>query len=132
GVYHLNMRTPDELRQSAGYFVQTIREAPRSALGYAGLASAYGLHAEYQREGSSSYETLTARAKMSSERALALDQASAEAHTVAAFLAYRFDANSEVADREFRLAFAADPSNAAAHNWHAIYLFSRGAIGSAQ
>ncbi len=132
GVYHLNMRTPDEIQHSVDYFTQTVLEAPRSALGYAGLASAYGLQAEYQSAGSPLYKTLLSRAKLSSERALALYRSSAEAHAVSAFLAYRFDANSTLADREFRSAFAADPNNAAAHHWHAIYLFSRGALGSAQ
>jgi len=132
GVFHLNMRTPDEIRHSVDYFMQTVQEAPRSAVGYAGLASAYGLLAEYESVGSSLYENLLALARRNSDRALALGQASADAHAVAAFLAYRFDDDPALADREFRLAFAADPNDAAAHHWHAIYLFSHGQIESAQ
>jgi DNA-binding winged helix-turn-helix (wHTH) protein/tetratricopeptide (TPR) repeat protein len=131
GVFHVNRRTPDDLRQSVGYFAQTVSEAPQSALGYAGLACAFGLEAEFETAGSSAFKRDLTFAARDRDEALARDETSADAHAAAAFLAFRFDNDPAVAEREFRLAFAADPGNAAAHHWHAIFLFSRGAIDAA-
>ena len=131
GTYHVNMRTPDDLRQSVGYFTQTVREAPHSALGYAGLACAFGLEAEFETAGSAAFERDLTLAAHNRDEALARDATSADAHAAAAFLAYRFYNDPAAADREFQRAFAADSRNAAAHHWHAIYLFSRGAIDAA-
>jgi DNA-binding winged helix-turn-helix (wHTH) protein/tetratricopeptide (TPR) repeat protein len=131
GLYHLNLRGAVNLRHSVAYFTETVREAPQSALGYAGLASAYALEAEFEKDGSSPFKAYVALAKRYRDRALARDATNAEAHAVAAFLAYRFDGDSALAEREFRRTFAADPRSAAAHHWHAILLFSQGAIGAA-
>jgi DNA-binding winged helix-turn-helix (wHTH) protein/Flp pilus assembly protein TadD len=131
GMYHLDMRTQADLRQSVRYFTQTVHEAPRSALGYAGLACAYALEAEFETPESPSFKRELTFAARNRDAALARDARSSYAHAAAAFLAFRFDNKPDVAEREFRLAFAADPRNAAAHHWHAIFLFSRGAIGAA-
>jgi DNA-binding winged helix-turn-helix (wHTH) protein/cytochrome c-type biogenesis protein CcmH/NrfG len=131
GLYHLNMRTMGDLRHSAAYFTQTVRDAPQSALGYAGLASAYALEAEFEKVGSPAFKSDVMFAKRNRDQALAHDEANTEAHAAAAFLAYRFDGNLALANREFQLAFAADPQNATAHHWHAVLLFSQGAIDSA-
>jgi DNA-binding winged helix-turn-helix (wHTH) protein/Flp pilus assembly protein TadD len=129
--YHLNLRTRADLGQSMVYFARTVREAPQSAAGYAGLASAYGLNAEYERSGTPAFDGALARARRYRDAALARDSESPEAHAVAAFLAYRFAGDDELAEREFRRSFALDPRNAAAHHWHAILLFSGGAIDAA-
>jgi DNA-binding winged helix-turn-helix (wHTH) protein/tetratricopeptide (TPR) repeat protein len=131
GMYHVNMRTQSDLRQSIGYFTQTVREAPQSALGYAGLACAFGLEAEFESPESPGFKRDLTLAELNRDLALARDETSGDAHAAAAFLAYRFDNKPDVTEREFRLAFAADPRNAAAHHWHAIFLFSRGAIDAA-
>jgi DNA-binding winged helix-turn-helix (wHTH) protein len=131
GMFHVNMRTPDDLRQSVGYFTQTVREAPQSPLGYAGLACAFGLEAEFETAGSPAFKRDLMLAARGRDKALARNETSPDAHAAAAFLAYRFEDDPAGAEREFRLAFAADPRNAAAHHWHAIFLFSRGAIGAA-
>lgn len=128
GQYHLNLRTPADLRQSAVYFSQTVRQSPRSALGYAGLAAAYGLSAEFDKSNSPTYKRDLTFANVNRDEALALDKTSAQAHAVAAFLAFRFDRNPVLAEREFQLAFACDPRDAPAHQWHAVLLFSQDAI----
>jgi DNA-binding winged helix-turn-helix (wHTH) protein len=130
-LYHLNLRSRADLRQSIVYFSRTVREAPQSALGYAGLASAYGLEAEFERAGTPGFELDVARARRYRDAALARNAASPEAHAVAAFLAYRFAGDAALAEREFRRTFALDPRNAAAHHWHAILVFSYGAIDAA-
>ncbi len=131
GVYHLNLRTQADLRHSVAYFSRTVREAPQSALGFAGLASAYGLEAEFETDGSVAFKRDVARAKRYRDAALKRNAASAEAHAAAAFLAYRFDGDSAAAEGEFRRAFAADPRSAAAHQWHAVFVFSQGGFAAA-
>lgn len=131
GRYHLNLRTPADLRRSVGYFSRTVREAPESALGYAALASAYGLEAEFEPRGSAAFRQDILRAKRYRDAALQHDPASAEGHAVAGLLAYRFDGDRRAAENEFARALAVDPRNAAAHQWHAVLVFSRGEFGDA-
>ncbi|HEY5095069.1 MAG TPA: winged helix-turn-helix domain-containing protein [Candidatus Eremiobacteraceae bacterium] len=128
GQYHLNLRTIADLRHSIVYFSQTVHEAPQSALGFAGVASAYALEAEFDAANSPAFSRDVALAKENRDQALTRGKTSAQAHAVAAFLAFRFDGDPVLAEHEFELAFACDPEDAAAHQWHAVLLFSQGAI----
>ena len=131
GMYHLNMRSASHLRHSADYFARTVREDPRSAFGYAGLAAAYALQAEFEKDGSAAFARDLRLARRYRNDALARDAANAEAHAVSGFLAYRFDGDPTLAEGELRRALAIDPRNTAAHHWHAVLLFSRGALDAA-
>jgi DNA-binding winged helix-turn-helix (wHTH) protein/Tfp pilus assembly protein PilF len=131
GNYHLSLRMPAHLRHSIEYFSRTVRAAPDSARGYAGLASAYALQAEFEPEPSLAFARDVKLAKQYRDTALAHDDASSEAHAVAAFVAFRFDQDPARAESEFRRAFSADPRNAPARHWHAIFLFSHGALDRA-
>ena len=131
GSYHLNLRSRAHLRNSIAYFAKTVHEAPGSARGYAGLASAYALEAEFEPDGSPVFERDMKLAKRYRDAALARDDTSTEAHAVAAFVAYRFDDDAARAESEFGRAIAADPRNASAHHWHANFLFARGELDRA-
>ena len=91
-------------------------------LGYAGLASVYGLMADY------AYAPVRAAldtARMMARRAVALDSTLPEARTALAVTlgdALEFEA----AEREFRTAIRLGPSDARAHYWYAILLVTLG------
>ncbi len=131
GVYHWNMRTPAQVERSLGYFASTVREAPQSALGYAGLADAYAIQADNTDDRSRLQKQYLRLAERYRDAALARDPNSAEAHTVSAFLDERFYGNVPLAEREFRVALTTNPNYATAHHWHAIVRFAGGDIQGA-
>jgi DNA-binding winged helix-turn-helix (wHTH) protein/tetratricopeptide (TPR) repeat protein len=131
GRYQLDLRTPASLTQSTVYFRDTVRERPQSALGYAGLASAYALLAEYHQAGSARFKHDLAFAQHFAHDALARDGTSAEAHAIAGFLAYRFEGDAARAERELATALARSPRDAEARHWYAVVLFARGEVDGA-
>jgi len=128
GVYHWNMRTPEQIDRSIGYFKQTIALAPRNPLGYAGLAGVYAIKAENMDAGSAGDVLLAQRYR---DDALSRDPNNAEAHAVSAFIDERFHHDAAAAEREYAIVFAFKPGYATAHHWHAVMRLTRGDIGGA-
>jgi TolB-like protein/DNA-binding winged helix-turn-helix (wHTH) protein/Tfp pilus assembly protein PilF len=110
GRYFLNKRTGDDLRKAVDYFKQSIEQDPAYALPYTGLADIYQLSDRPQL------------ARQEVQKALALDEQLAEAHTSLARLLYLFDRDWQGADREFRRALSLDHNYAPAHHWYSMYL----------
>jgi len=131
GVFHWNMRTDAEIDRSVHYFSDTVREAPTSALGYAGLANAYAIKADGSHPGSADERRYLTLAERYRDEALERDPNNAEAVTVAAFIAERFYHDLDLAERMYQRAFTLNPRYATAHHWHAILRFSRGDIAGA-
>ncbi len=131
GVYHWNMRTDPELDRSITYFRQTIARAPQSALGYAGLAAAYTIKADGSKDGTPLSKRYVHLAQAYRDAALLRDPDSAQANTITAFIAYRFEHDFARAGRAFTLALARDPNYATAHHWHAVFSFAQGRLGEA-
>ena len=114
GRYFWNKRTADDLKKAAYYFNQSIQEDPNYPLPYTGLAD---------------IDQLSERPKLAREevqKALALDDQLAEAHTSLARLLYRFDGDWQGADREFKRALEIDHNYAPAHHWYSMYLALEG------
>jgi TolB-like protein/DNA-binding winged helix-turn-helix (wHTH) protein/Flp pilus assembly protein TadD len=110
GRYFLNKRTADDLKKAAYYFNQSIQEDPKYPLPYTGLAD---------------IDQLSERPQLAREevqKALALDDQLAEAHTSLARLLYRFNGDWQGADREFKRALELDHNYAPAHHWYSMYL----------
>ncbi len=119
GLYHWNRRTGPEIRQAVDYFERAVEADSSFALAYAGLAAANVLLPLYADvPGDDAYP----RARDAAERALALDDRLAEAHTALAnvLMIYRWD--WEAADAEFRRAIALDSTYATAHEWRGLLL----------
>jgi tetratricopeptide (TPR) repeat protein len=131
GRFHVDMRGRGNLLRSVEYFQRAVRAEPSRGQGYAGLASAHALLAEFEPERSPRFDAEVALAKRMQANAVRRDPSNADAHAVAGFIAYRFDGNFAAADREFRAAFAADDSNAMAHHWYAGSLLARGRLDAA-
>ena len=110
GRYFWNKRTADGLKKATYYYNQAIKSDPTYSLPHAGLANIYQLfdHPQLARE--------------EVQKALDLDDRSAEAHNSLARLLYLFNRDSEGADREFKRALELNHNYAPAHHWYSMYL----------
>ncbi len=123
GRHAWNKRTGPGMEQAVRFFEQAIAEDPNFALAYTGLADAYAQHVDYRAmpvaEG-------LGRARAEAEKAIALDESLAEAHTSLAWVKFIYDWDWEAAGREFRRAIELDPRYASAHQWYSWYLSAMG------
>ncbi|HET9391916.1 MAG TPA: winged helix-turn-helix domain-containing protein [Candidatus Rubrimentiphilum sp.] len=126
GIYHLNLRTEDNLNYALAYFKQTARLAPKNAIGYASVASAYALLAQFKPEGSRAQRSLVALAKAYRDEALKRDPRSSQGLAASGLIAYRFGNDRAAAERDLRASLAADGANAQAHHWLGEVLLSDG------
>lgn len=120
GRFFLNKRTAEGFEKAMGFFRQAIEQAPAYAPAHAGLATAYLLQASYDFRPPKQSADLARRA---AEKALQLDDHSAEAHTVLASLP-GFDWAQY--GREFRKALELNPNYVTAQHWYGIYLLEMG------
>jgi TolB-like protein/DNA-binding winged helix-turn-helix (wHTH) protein/Flp pilus assembly protein TadD len=114
-----NKRTGDALQQAIEFFNQAIAIDPNYGAAYAGLADCYNMLVVYGRlqpkEG-------FPKAKEAAQRALEIDESSAEAHTSMAFIKFRWDWDRAATEREFQTAIRLKPGYAPAHQWYSSYL----------
>jgi serine/threonine protein kinase len=85
GRYWWNKRHEVGLRKGLDFFDQAIAKDPSYALAYAGVADSYSTIGFY---GFQPPKTAFAKAKQAAERALALDESLAEAHTAVGLVDY--------------------------------------------
>jgi eukaryotic-like serine/threonine-protein kinase len=127
GRYHWNKRTPESMNRGIEYFKQALEKDPQYALAYAGLADCYALLGEY---GKMPVRESAPLAKSAAEKAVALDNSLAEAHTsLAAVLEYEW--NWAEAEKQYRLAIEMNSNYATAHHWYGVYLSSLGRFDEA-
>lgn len=128
GRYAWNQRTPAGFQQAIDYFQQATTKDPGDARAYAGLADTYALLASYDLapEGE-----LIPKARLAAQRALQIDETSAEAHVSLALITENYDWNWAGAEKEFRRAIELDPNYATAHQWYAEFLAFQGRFGEA-
>jgi len=127
GRYYWNKRTPEGLKKAVDFFAQATDKDPNYALAYAGLADAYDLMSEY---GSIPPKEVKPQARAAAEKAVALDDGLAEAHTsLAGSNADAWDWSG--AEREFRRAFQLNPNYATAHHWYSDLLAKTGRLEEA-
>ena len=118
GRYFWNERTKEGLEKGISYFERAIEKDPGYADAYSGLASSYGILANY---GYVPGAEALPKAKSYAIKALELDEASAEAHASLGIILWnQWDVRT--AGRELRKAIQLNPSYASAHQWYADYL----------
>jgi eukaryotic-like serine/threonine-protein kinase len=115
GRYSWNRRTAPDLVAAISYFNQAIAKDPGYALGYSGLADAYGVLPGYGGTPSENYP----KAKAAARRALELDASLAHPHAVIAFSEMDYDWNFAGGEAEYKKALGLDPNDATAHQWYA-------------
>jgi serine/threonine protein kinase/Tfp pilus assembly protein PilF len=118
GRYYWQKRTVETLERSKDYFKQAIEKDPNYAMAYVGLADYYTVVPDYEPV----RNTETApKAIAAANKALAIDNSLAEAHTAVA------SASQDLWDwasteREFKRALELNPNYANAHNWYGLFL----------
>jgi len=125
GRYYWNLRTRDAVNKSVAYFQRVIAIDPRDPRGYAALASANAIVADYNY-GPSPIKVYIARARAYAREALAIDPNCGEAYAVLGMIAskkwYGVPARPGEALSDLRRAVALDPSSGPAHEWYGIAL----------
>ena len=119
-----------DLHKSIEAYQQAIQRDPQYALAYAGLAGSYALLGQVP------YDDLPPRdarpmARAAAEHALQLDPLLGEAHAVLANVAFSYDWNFEVAEREFERALALSPNTPTPHLWYSHYCIVRNRLPQA-
>ena len=118
GLYYWEKRTPERLEKAKDYFNQAIAKDPGYALAYVGLANYYVAVPDYSPIPESE---AAPKAKAAAEKALAIDNSSADAHAaLAGALWSLFDFSRRKLN--FRRALELNPNLANAHHWYGLFL----------
>jgi serine/threonine-protein kinase len=125
GRFCWNKRSQEGLAEAITFFEQAIAEDPKYALAYSGLADSHALSVDYR---AAPVDEGMRRAKEEAERALALDDTLAEAHTSLAWVTFIHEWDWDAARTHFERAIALDPRYATARQWYAWYLAAMGRL----
>jgi TolB-like protein/Tfp pilus assembly protein PilF len=129
GRYFFNkFEPPDSNQKAIDRYQQAIARDPKFALAYAGLADAYAYLAENLV---SAPNQVMPKARESAERAVALDDSSAEAHTSLGIVKLDYDRDREGGQREFLRAIELNPGSGYGHHWYAHSLEAQGRLDEA-
>ena len=122
GRYFWSRRTPKgHVTQAIDYFTQAIVQGPGNAEAYVGLADCYNLLREF---GVMPAAEAYPRALAAAQRAVRLDDTSAQAHNSLAFPTFWWLWKAATAEREFSRALQLNPDLVRAHHWYATYLMA--------
>jgi tetratricopeptide (TPR) repeat protein len=124
GRYFFNRPSDENLKKAITQFEEAVRLDPGFAPAYSGLSDAY-LWAAFN-EGVIAAAEGNGKAKDAAEKALALNSASAEAHTSLANYKSWYEHDWAGADKEFRQAIALNPNYAFAHDQFGLTLGCQG------
>ena len=119
-----------DLHKSIDAYQQAIEKDPRYALAYAGVASVYALLGQVPYDDLPPSEAKP-KAREAAEHALQLDPQLTEAHAVLANVAFSYDWNFDIAEREFQQALALGPNNPVPHIWYGHYCIVRNRLSQA-
>lgn len=125
GRYFWNKRTVEGYEKAIEYFRKAIKEDPKDAQAYSGLADAYALLGSTPNPVVARQEAMW-QARGAALQALDLDESLAEAHTSLAFVKMHYDWDWPGAEAEFKRAIALNPAYPTAHHWYAYYLTAVG------
>ena len=129
GRFFFNRPSDENLQKAIAQFEEAVRLSPNFSLAYSGLSDAY-LWAGYN-EGFITAAGARPKAKDAAERAVALDDNSAEAHSSLGIFKLFYEYDWAGCEREFRRAFAVNPNYAFAHNQFGMALGFQGRFDDA-
>ena len=124
GRYFFNRPSDDNLRKAIAQFEEAARLSPEFSLAFSGMSDAY-LWAGYN-EGFLTATAAKEKARASAEKAVQLDESSAEAHTSLAVFKLFYGFDWEGCEREFRRAIALNPNYSFAHDQFGMALAFQG------
>ena len=125
GRYHWYTRTEAGFRKALELFEQAVVADSTYAPAYSGIADTCALLASWN------YATpreMFPRATAAAERAIALDDRSADAHASLGFVKYNYEWDWAGAERELRRAIELNPSHETAHRWLSGFLAGIGPL----
>ena len=125
GRHYWNQRTEEALYKAISFFDQARGIDPNYGPAYAGLADSYQLLVFH---GGLSPKDYVPSARAAAERAIAIDDGLAEAHTALAYVKFLYDWDWAGAEVEFRRAIEINPNYATAHQWYGEFLGRLGRI----
>ncbi len=127
--YFWSRRTyPDELK-SVDLLQQALARDPNYALAWSGLADSLISIGDVEEVNPAAY---LPRARDAALKALQLDPTLAEAHAALGMVACHYDYDWPTAEREYKKAFALNPSYASAHQYYALGLMAHGRLAEAE
>ena len=128
GRYFWNQRNKEALDKAVGYFRQSLEKDPGYPLSYAGLADTYAVLAllEFVAPRDAYPE-----ARKMVEKALAIDDGLAEAHTSLALIRFQYDWDWIGSEKEFKRAIELNSNYAPAHHFYADLLKAQGRFDEA-
>lgn len=109
--------TRQEINKAKSYFEKAIEDDPGFSFAYVGLARSYRDLGQFRWL---SPQDAYPPAKQATRKALELDEKNCGAHSMLAWLSWRYDWDWKTAQREFRSALELCPNNAAIH-WQQAY-----------
>lgn len=128
GLYVFNKQvTTKTFANAAEHFQKAIEKDPEYASAHAGLAASY---AALGLLGALSPREMNSKAKSAAERALAIDETLAQAHSALGLVLY-YDWDWPGTDREFKRAMQDNPSDVWAHVGYSWYLLTAGRFDQA-
>jgi tetratricopeptide (TPR) repeat protein len=129
GRYFFNRPSDENLKKAIAHFEEAITLDPSFAPAYSGLSDAY-LWAGYN-EGVFTAAEAMPKAKAAAEKAIQLDDTSAEAHTSLAVFKLFYEFDWAGCESEFHRAFALNPNYAFAHDQFGVGLALQGRLDEA-
>jgi serine/threonine-protein kinase len=129
GRYFFNRPSDENLQKAIAQFEQAVRLSPEFAPAFSGLSDAY-LWAGYN-EGFLTATEARPKAKATAERAVQLDDHSAEAHTSLGVFKLFYEYDLAGCEREFRRALTLNPNYAFAHDQFGMALAFQGRFDDA-
>jgi serine/threonine protein kinase/Tfp pilus assembly protein PilF len=122
GLYFYARPSPESYEKALACYRAAIAKDPNFALAYAEMANVYGglgvLNLAPPAE-------MWPKAKAALEKALALDKDLAEAHAVAAALAFWYEWDWEAAGRSLERVLSLNPGDAMSHGQHGFFCLNR-------
>jgi len=128
GRFWLNKRNEEGTRKAIEFFQQASEKDPTYALAYSGLADSYATPAGF---GTAAPKEAYPKARDAALKALAIDDALAEAHASLGFVKTMYYWDLPGAEREFQRSIELNPSYASAHLWYDLALVSTGRVEEA-
>jgi TolB-like protein/Flp pilus assembly protein TadD len=132
GNFYSNRHTAEDTRKAIGHYEEAIRIDPRYALAYAKLSGAANALADiYGGLSMKERAEANAKARISAQKALALDPNLAEVHQAQGFIYVFIDFNFPGAEAEFRRARELAPQDAAVISGLALVMSILGRLDEA-
>ena len=118
GRYFLDNYSEERVKKAIAQFQQAISIDPNFVSAYTGLANAYG----YSEDWYFPANEVMPKSRAAAEKALQLDDSSAEAHTSLGFIVWQYDYDWVAGEREYRRAIELNPNYYEAHHQYGYLL----------